>query len=811
VILSSIHISSFAALASLDIELKPRMNVILGPNEAGKSTLFSALQHLLLTPVDLRQRSFQDRIRPFLPVGGGDTISCALEFRADGGSYRLEKSWGSNKAALLELPDGSRITDAETVEARLAELLPAQPGTLRTVFLTRQSGLATTLEELRTDAETVYGLSDLLHRSVLETDGVSLGRFQETLERLCGEYLSHWDLQRQRPESKRGGKARWPRERGMVLEAHYALEDAESRYQEVKEKEDSFAAITEELEICTRELEAKTEELSSIEAAAKDAESRRVLETELRGTELSLREAQDEYESWTKYLLRKDSLKQDLPELEHSVQALELENKHVQSYLEKKDLIERFRRIQAMRQRLEEAEAGLSSVLPLPRRQLDQLRASAAEIDRVKAALQAGNLAMTFHTREAVEMNISRDMEEPADQHLAAGSSLTVEAAGKIELRHPSWNLQVRSGREEFDKAAQQYEQLRSRHRRLLAESKVSSLEEAEKASARYEDRLVEVERAQAVYKQELGEDTFEALEAACGETPESPPPRQQGQVLEELVGKRSRLQTLRSEAEQILRSLEGLLHRYGDKDSLFARIAELGGIKRELEDKKAGLRPLPEGFGDSQSLLDHYDILKDRVQSLAQRRIRLDSDCRNAETSLPDESSEEAASRTEEARAHFDTQVRKAEVLIRIQKVSGELLEELDRGFCEPFTNLVSRYLELLSSGRYREIPAEEAVPTGVIRGDGRTLPYDLLSAGTRDLFALAVRLAMAEFFLGDGEGFLILDDPFVDLDPERQQLAASVLAEFAGSRQLIVFTCQPTHAALLGDAHRIELDRSR
>ncbi len=43
------------------------------------------------------------------------------------------------------------------------------------------------------------------------------------------------------------------------------------------------------------------------------------------------------------------------------------------------------------------------------------------------------------------------------------------------------------------------------------------------------------------------------------------------------------------------------------------------------------------------------------------------------------------------------------------------------------------------------------------------------LLSVGPRDELALAVRLAMARRFLKEGGGFLLLDDPLVDLDPRR------------------------------------------
>ena len=91
-ILSALQVTSFGAFASLGIKLEPGLNIILGPNEAGKSTLFRALQHLLLTPVNLNKRSFQEQIQPLLPVGGADTVSCALEFRLGSERFRLEKS-----------------------------------------------------------------------------------------------------------------------------------------------------------------------------------------------------------------------------------------------------------------------------------------------------------------------------------------------------------------------------------------------------------------------------------------------------------------------------------------------------------------------------------------------------------------------------------------------------------------------------------------------------------------------------------------------------------------------------------------------
>lgn len=809
-ILETLQVVSFGALVSLKLELEPGANVILGPNEAGKSTLFKALQHLLLTSVNLNKRNFQDVIQPMLPVGGGDTVSASIRFRVEDRPYHLEKSWGASSAVELRLPDGARITEEEAVDARLRDLLPVSPGTLRTVLLTFQSGLSTTMEELKENKETVYSLSDLLHRSVLETDGISVGRFRELLDQRCSQYLKHWDLEPQSPERKRGADTRWSRERGTVLEAYYTLEDSEKHYEEVKETEVVFGKLTEQLEACTRELAEKEGNLKGIEKAAKDAEERRVLEVKLENTELSLKDVQSDYQSWTKGLLRREGLEKELPELQQSVQALEPEKDRVQAYQQKQGLIEHFKRIRAKREQWQQAEARLSELLPLSRSQLEQLQHSASEIERLKASLKAGNLSLTFRAHKAIDLVTGKDMEPPAEQHLAKDKPLTIEAAGKIEMHHREWSLEVYSGKGEFKEIADQYDQAQSRLQQLLDELKVSSIQEAETASQSYEAQRSDTQTVRTVYDQELGSDSFEALEETYHNSSELPPSRELSQVIEELVRKQSRAQDIQTELENIQKKFDTMSTRYGDKETLFARIVELAGAGKELNEKLSRLDPLPKGYTDARSLIDYYNGLKEDVEASKREKIRLESDCRNAENSLPDESSEEAKRRRDGAREQFHRQVQKAEILVRVKEAAGGLLEELDEGVYEPFTALVSQYLATLTNNRYRNVPSGTSLPGAVVRRDGRSLPYDLLSAGTKDIFALAMRLAMAEFFLGGTEGFLVLDDPLVDLDPDRQRRAAALLTEFSKKQQLVIFTCHPAHAQLLAGAHRVEIGTS-
>jgi exonuclease SbcC len=73
-IIQSIHITAFAGLSGRDIKFNQGLNVVLGPNEAGKSTLFRALENTLFTPAGLTPSRFQRLMSHYLPIGGGDTI-----------------------------------------------------------------------------------------------------------------------------------------------------------------------------------------------------------------------------------------------------------------------------------------------------------------------------------------------------------------------------------------------------------------------------------------------------------------------------------------------------------------------------------------------------------------------------------------------------------------------------------------------------------------------------------------------------------------------------------------------------------------
>src|SRR5208283_5977678 len=112
-----------------------------------------------------------------------------------------------------------------------------------------------------------------------------------------------------------------------------------------------------------------------------------------------------------------------------------------------------------------------------------------------------------------------------------------------------------------------------------------------------------------------------------------------------------------------------------------------------------------------------------------------------------------------------------------------------------------MEKYLSGLTGGKYGNIKLEENLPRGICVGGETILGIEFLSAGMKDVYALAVRLSMAEIFLGeDKKGFIMMDDPLVEMDPDRQAMAANILREFSQKKQLIILTCHPSSAELLG-----------
>jgi len=110
--LSRIEIEGFGTLQGMDLRFGPAMNLVVGPNEAGKSTLQEAIVTGLygLETGDRRSAIAErtDRWRPW--EGGG--FGLALEFELEDGSrLRVERDLDADSVRVLDLASGAALNE----------------------------------------------------------------------------------------------------------------------------------------------------------------------------------------------------------------------------------------------------------------------------------------------------------------------------------------------------------------------------------------------------------------------------------------------------------------------------------------------------------------------------------------------------------------------------------------------------------------------------------------------------------------------------------------------------------------------------
>jgi DNA repair exonuclease SbcCD ATPase subunit len=121
--LRRVEVRAFRKIGYLVVDgLSDGLNVVVGDNEAGKSTLLAAMRAALFE----RHRVRGEAAEAMLPYGQSVRPEVALDFELGGKPWRLRKAFCQRPEAELVGPGGERLT-GDAVEERLAELFGFTP------------------------------------------------------------------------------------------------------------------------------------------------------------------------------------------------------------------------------------------------------------------------------------------------------------------------------------------------------------------------------------------------------------------------------------------------------------------------------------------------------------------------------------------------------------------------------------------------------------------------------------------------------------------------------------------------------------
>ena len=217
---------------------------------------------------------------------------------------------------------------------------------------------------------------------------------------------------------------------------------------------------------------------------------------------------------------------------------------------------------------------------------------------------------------------------------------------------------------------------------------------------------------------------------------------------MEGLLGLFSRwsLHELDASINELTRKEQELLQR---RDSLYKERAEAKEALKRLKDSR-----------EHQELLQRYEMLLARIKGLSSKWAVLSI----------------ARELLERARERFEQ-----------ENQPGVLAE-------------ASRHLKEITGGKYVKILPDPQEGFVVLDKEGRRMGPQRLSRGTAEQLYLCLRFGVISTCEPKGERIpVLMDDIFVNFDPERMKLAARAVAELASSRQVLFFTCHPHIASLL------------
>ena len=798
-ILRQVRLHPFGGATDRPVAFAPGLNVVLGPNEAGKSTLVNALRSVLFRSTQLTATRFRSEMQAYVPVTGGDTVRVTLLFAVDGQEYSLEKCWGASGSSRLRLPGGGELTAPERVEKELAGLLHSGEGTYNYVLITYQTHLAGTVNELRKNPlESTEALTSLLQRSIFQSDGISIERLRMLARQREDEYFSKWDRGRGAPEEGRDFDKPWINKVGRILKCYYDLRGTEHAYREAVVYEttiDEFAVRTNGLK---QEAETEAAYVNTHARFVADARRRSELEIRLQKFKEDIPRLRDIQQQWPRSEEHVKRLHDEVISLREQYKELLAEQRQTEAYLYQQTLRETFARAEREHERLVEEERRLSEIKNIREPDVKSLRDVETTIRNLQIKVESQKLALRIEAKNSFEARLKTSA---GDQRVRveAGESINETTKGAFELLHADWAVAVRSATDDAVALQRALEAQTARHAELCRNLVVANAEEAGLLQRSYEEQRTRVEKARSALQALTGKESYQAMEQRVADLGTVVPGRSVS-VISELMKQVTAKGENRSRDEKELQGkCDEWVERYMDPDHLLDLLLRHKQDAAEAEQQVRALAPLPEGVKDATAYVADFDRRKEMLATKKEELNQLLLERATFEKNEPDESLEELEDRLRDQRARFECALAEGESYARIHQELERLVETLDAKAYKPLQDRFESLVDQLTLHRYEGLQMEGPLPVKMKAND-RAFTLNMLSQGTLDVLALAVRIGMAEYYLDGNDGFILMDDPLVNLDPERQHAAVACLQEFARRKQAIILTCHPSHAESLG-----------
>lgn len=869
--LLEIELRNWRGLNQLLAVLSPRLNLILGPNESGKSRIFQALQFGLFETYKgtaQHKQALQSWASPEPPF-------VRIAFSAGEVDYELQKQF--LKGASAQLSGGGRTIRGEEAEESLRQILGARQAGNRGVGI-EDLGIWPLLMVSQGD-------SRLPVQNHLNEDG--RGRLHERLSREIGvaaisaagqrimfsaeqEYQRYFTATGQEGKSLRDARAEVRAAEERLAAATSARQHQEKTAQqlannrrELVELEGRRARAQHEADVARDRSEA-AQTAGRLVATLQGALNTNVQKVASARDALAARQQADitlgrltgELARLQLGLAQRAGLQ---CELERSGHAAELQfvaaAKHtgdaraavenLQRQQRRNDLLNSSQELSTRIAGLERLDAAIAAAraararLPLIDDScLERLKVLEQVARAAAAKLQGAAVSVVVHLRQAALIDgVQRAAGETIQIHVLENRRISIGELADVDVRPGGGELDrlrlaATAAEAELKSAlgaagAETLARAVTIHaERAACEQQIAELgKQIEATSFKSLAQLREDLAARSAQLRRLGlaspvmlDET--TLQAAVG-TAEAAMIRatsDRDDAAAALHDLRNDMTALRTKIDTLSDERERLMSSYADRpaapqlqEALDAAVAERERSARELADAKREFVDLggAEIQADARRLGVAAEGLANRVSEVRSGGDQLQGELRTLMLGGHYESQEEAGAKAEQARGDLLRLERQAAAAKRLWEVLSVERRRVVQKLTAPVQMRVRPYLQELFPGCV--LDTGESLDILGLQSRELNEPFDELSGGAQEQISLLMRIGLAEVLAADGTLPLVLDDALVNTDPQRIRQIQRLLFRAADNLQIILFSCHDVLFDGLGAEFVQQLARRR